>query len=147
MNNAELRLGLDDGTRMEGRAFGAAKVVRGEASSYRHDRVCGSPYRPHTRPDPVLTHPLAGHYGVPRPRGREADRPYESDRIQVQALVVQHYRRRLQPSRSARSLHEWLASEGVPGVTGIAPARSPGGCATRHDAGMDLPDVSHETMR
>ena len=48
----------------------------------------------------VLTYPLAGNYGVPAPRAAGSlDGPYESDRIQVQGLVVQHAIRPSQPPR------------------------------------------------
>jgi Carbamoyl-phosphate synthase small chain, CPSase domain len=38
----------------------------------------------------VLTYPLVGSYGVPAPRAPGSPgRPYESDHVQVQGLVVQ----------------------------------------------------------
>src|SRR6185503_11192732 len=46
-------------------------------------------------------------------------RPYESDRIQVQGLVVQSYVAAYSHHAATRSLGNWLASEGVPAVTGI----------------------------
>src|SRR6185503_6056057 len=46
-------------------------------------------------------------------------RPYESDRIQVQGLVVQSYVAAYSHHAAARSLGDWLSSEGVPAVTGI----------------------------
>ncbi len=68
----------------------------------------------------VLTYPLAGNYGVPAPRRpRTLDGPYESDRIQVQGLVVQHAIDHPSHHASTRTLGEWLNSEGIPGVSGI----------------------------
>jgi carbamoyl-phosphate synthase small subunit len=68
----------------------------------------------------VLTYPLVGNYGVPPPRkSGSLDRPYESDRIQVQALVVQNYFDAYSHHEAGRSLHEWLSDEGVPGLTGV----------------------------
>ena len=68
----------------------------------------------------VLTYPLVGSYGVPAPRAPGSlDGPYESDRIQVQGLVVQNYVDRYSHARARRSLGEWLASEGVPAIGGI----------------------------
>ena len=37
----------------------------------------------------VLTYPLIGNYGVPEPAPRLLGGPYESNRIQVQGLIVQ----------------------------------------------------------
>jgi carbamoyl-phosphate synthase small subunit len=45
--------------------------------------------------------------------------PYESARIQVQALVVQNYVDAHSHHAADRSLHEWLAAEGVPALTGV----------------------------
>lgn len=68
----------------------------------------------------VLTYPLVGNYGVPAPRAAASlGAPYESDHIQVQALVVQNLVDHPSHHASRRSLAEWLAAENVPGVTGI----------------------------
>jgi carbamoyl-phosphate synthase small subunit len=68
----------------------------------------------------VLTYPLIGNYGVPAPREPGSlDRPYESARIQVQGLVVQHYVDAYSHHAASRSLHAWLAAENIPGLTGI----------------------------
>uniref|UniRef100_A0A7J3ZJG0 Carbamoyl phosphate synthase small chain n=1 Tax=Fervidicoccus fontis TaxID=683846 RepID=A0A7J3ZJG0_9CREN len=68
----------------------------------------------------VLTHPLVGNYGVPDPRIGVDGIPsnYESDRIQVEALVVAY---ETEPSHwtSISSLHDWLKREGVPGVSNV----------------------------
>src|SRR5918996_4654368 len=85
---------LDDGTAMQGRGFGAARAVRGEVvfntamagyvETLTDPSYCGQIL--------VLTYPLVGSYGVPPPRTPGSlERPYESDRIQVQAGVVQNY--------------------------------------------------------
>jgi carbamoyl-phosphate synthase small subunit len=68
----------------------------------------------------VLTYPLVGNYGVPEPRGqRPLAPPYESDRIQVQGLIVQHYVDECSHHAAARTLREWLLDEDIPGVTGV----------------------------
>jgi carbamoyl-phosphate synthase small subunit len=68
----------------------------------------------------VLTYPLVGGYGVPVARAAGTlDAPYESDRIQVQALVTQAPVARFSHHSATRSLSQWLASEGVPGIAGI----------------------------
>jgi carbamoyl-phosphate synthase small subunit len=68
----------------------------------------------------VLTYPLVGNYGVPEPRaGRKLAPPYESDRIQVQGLVVQHYVEEYSHHTACRSLRQWLVDEDVPALTGV----------------------------
>ena len=67
----------------------------------------------------MLTYPLIGNYGVPPRRAASLERPYESDRIQVQALIVQNYVDGYSHHAASRSLHQWLLDEGVPGLTGV----------------------------
>src|SRR5712691_491352 len=117
-----MKLVLEDGTEMVGGGFAAEKAVAGEVVFN-----TGMTGYVETLTDPsyrgqilVLTYPLVGNYGVPPPRRPGTlDRPYESDRIQVQALVVQHYVDAYSHHEARRSLHEWLSAEGVPGLTGI----------------------------
>jgi carbamoyl-phosphate synthase small subunit len=112
---------LDDGTTLSGFGFGAAKPVKGEVVF----NTAMSGYV-ETLTDPsycgqilVLTYPLIGNYGVPPRRSISLDPPYESGRIQVQALVVQNHVSGYSHHAASRSLHEWLFDEGIPGVTGI----------------------------
>ena len=95
-------LRVEDGTELRGSGFGAAATVSGEVvfstgmSGY-VETLTDPSYRGQTL---VLTYPLVGNHGVPAPRPPGSiDRPYESGRIQVQALVVQNLVRRTQPSR------------------------------------------------
>src|SRR5688572_14045199 len=121
-DHGEWRLELEDGTVLRGRQFGSARVVAGEvvfntAMSGYVETLTDPSYRGQIL---VLTYPLVGNYGVPAPRRPGTlDAPYESDRIQVQALVVQHYVDAYSHHEAVRSLHEWLAAEGVPGLTGV----------------------------
>jgi carbamoyl-phosphate synthase small subunit len=117
----QVRLCLDDGTCVNGQGFGAAKSVRGEVvfntamagyvESLTDPSYCGQIL--------VLTYPLVGNYGVPPPRAKALDRPYESGRIQVQGLIVQNYVDEYSHHAASRSLHDWLRSEGVPGLTAV----------------------------
>ena len=117
-----MKLALEDGTLMEGVSFGAAGAVCGEVVFN-----TGMAGYVETLTDPsyrgqilVLTYPLVGNYGVPIPRpSGSIDAPFESARIQVQALVVQNYVADFSHRAAARSLGEWLAGEQVPAVTGI----------------------------
>ena len=120
--DAPVTLTLHDGTRVQGRAFGAAKPVRGEVvfntsmagyvEALTDPSYCGQIL--------VLTYPLVGSYGVPPPREPGSlHGPYESGRIQVQGLVVQNYVADYSHHAASRSLHEWLAAEGVPALTAV----------------------------
>jgi carbamoyl-phosphate synthase small subunit len=117
-----MKLLLEDGTEMSGRAFGAAGSVGGEVvfntAMAGYVEVLTDPsYRGQIL---VLTYPLIGSYGVPAPRAPGSlDGPYESDAVQVQGLVVQSYVDKYSHSAAARSLGTWLEAEGVPGITGI----------------------------
>jgi len=113
---------LNDGTVFEGNRFGSSRPVCGEVVFN-----TGMTGYVETLTDPsyagqilVLTYPLVGNYGVPEPRrGRLLARPYESDRIQVQGLVVQHYSHEYSHHAAARTLGQWLLDEDIPGVTGV----------------------------
>jgi carbamoyl-phosphate synthase small subunit len=118
----EAQLLLDDATAFTGDAFGAERPVAGEVVFN-----TGMTGYVETLTDPsyagqilVLTYPLVGNYGVPASRpARSLARPYESDRIQVQALVVQHHVADHSHHAATRSLHDWLAEQGVPAITGV----------------------------
>jgi carbamoyl-phosphate synthase small subunit len=115
-------LHLEDGTELQGVPFGASQAVSGEVvfntgmSGY-IEALTDPSYRGQIL---VLTYPLVGNYGVPPPRRPGSiERPYESARIQVQALVVQNLVDRYSHHAATRSLAAWLAGEGVPGLSGI----------------------------
>lgn len=119
---ADTQLLLDDGTAFDGTAFGAVRPVGGEVVFN-----TGMTGYIEALTDPsyagqilVLTYPLVGNYGVPaaRPAG-SLQRPYESDRIQVQGLVVQHYVDDYSHHAAVRSLHDWLVEQGVPAISGV----------------------------
>ena len=117
-----LKLVLEDGTELTGSSFGAVKPIAGEvvfntAMAGYVEALTDPSYRGQIL---VLTYPLIGSYGVPAPRpAGSLDGPFESDRIQVQALVVQHYIENHSHAEATRSLGEWLGSEGIPGLSGI----------------------------
>jgi carbamoyl-phosphate synthase small subunit len=120
--SARVKLVLEDGTEMVGRGFGASRAVGGEvvfntAMTGYVEALTDPSYRGQIL---VLTYPLVGSYGVPAPRAPGTiDPPYESGRIQVQGLVVQSYVADYSHRSAVRSLGDWLAAEGVPGVEGI----------------------------
>ncbi len=115
-------LELEDGLRVAGERFGAEKDVAGEvvfctAMTGYVEALTDPSYRGQIL---VLTYPLVGSYGVPLPRAAASlDEPFESPRIQVQALVVHKAVEMHSHPTATRSLSEWLASEGVPGLMGV----------------------------
>jgi carbamoyl-phosphate synthase small subunit len=60
----------------------------------------------------VLTYPLAGNYGI-------NPEDVESKRIQVRGLVVHEACDLPSHWRSEMTLHEYLASEGIAGISGV----------------------------
>jgi len=117
-----VRLVLENGAEFAGSTFGALVPVAGEVvfntgmTGY-VEALTDPSYRGQIL---VLTYPLVGNYGVPGPRNAGSiDGPYESSRIQPQGLVVQSYSPHFSHHLASRSLGDWLATEGVPGVTGI----------------------------
>ena len=88
------KLVLENGEEFEGFSFGADVSVSGEVVFN-----TGMTGYPETLTDPsykgqilVLTYPLVGNYGVPD-KTKEGNllNHFESDRIQVQALIVSDY--------------------------------------------------------
>lgn len=117
-----MRLILEDGTELAGRPFGAAVPVAGEIVFN-----TGMTGYVETLTDPsyrgqilACTYPLVGNYGVPPPRAQGSiDPPFESSRIQVQGLVVQHYVDDYSHHEAGRSLAEWLRAENIPAISGV----------------------------
>src|SRR5215211_2311481 len=113
---------LEDGTVFDGIGFGYPSEIAGEVVFN-----TGMVGYTETLTDPsyrgqilTLTYPLIGNYGVPAARGSGTlDRPYESDRIQPSALIVQSYSAPYSHHVATRSLAEWLIADGVPALTGI----------------------------
>jgi len=68
----------------------------------------------------TLTYPLVGNYGVP-PYDLNFGIPlyFESDRIQVQGLVIHELCEEPYHWASTRTLGKWLSDEGIPGIYGI----------------------------
>jgi carbamoyl-phosphate synthase small subunit len=119
---SEMRLVLEDGTELRGRAFGDSRAVSGEVvfntgmTGY-VEALTDPSYRGQIL---VCTYPLVGNYGVPSPRPRGSiERPFESSEIQVQGLVVQNYIDAYSHHAGRRSLGEWLRQESIPAVTGV----------------------------
>lgn len=112
---------LEDGTLIEGCGFGAKTIRAGEivfttSMNGYPESLTDPSYRGQIL---VITHPLVGNYGVPEKQRVEGILTnFESEQIQVEGLVVAE---ETDPFKwnSSRSLHEWLASEGVPGLSDV----------------------------
>jgi carbamoyl-phosphate synthase small subunit len=116
------KLVLEDGTVCEGEMFASPRPVSGEVVFN-----TGMTAYVETLTDPsyagqilLLTYPLIGNYGVPEARaGSALAPPYESERIQVQGLIVQHYLDDYSHHTARRSLRQWLIDEDVPALTAV----------------------------
>ncbi len=118
----EPKLVLENGDEFKGFSFGAEHSVSGEVVFN-----TGMVGYPESLTDPsykgqilVLTYPLIGNYGVP---GKEREngllKNFESDKIQVQALVVSDYSFEYSHWNAKQSLAEWLKEENIPAIFGI----------------------------
>ena len=122
MRGRDAKLTLDDGTTFDGSFIGAPNPVCGEvvfntAMAGYVEALTDPSYAGQIL---VPTYPLIGNYGVPGPRTPDGlDEPYESDRIQVQGLVVQHYVDDHSHHSALRSLRQWLEDEDVTAMSGV----------------------------
>lgn len=115
------KLLLEDGTILEGISFGAEKSISGEVVFN-----TGMVGYPETMTDPsyrgqilVLTYPLIGNYGVPSDEKGELSRHFESEKIQIQALILSNYIENHSHWDAERSLSEWMKENNIPGLYGI----------------------------
>ena len=101
---------LKDGTKFEGKNFGAEKSVAGEVVF-----ATGMVGYPEALTDPsfggqilVMTYTLIGNYGVPKKEF------WESGKIQVAGLIVSNYIDTPSHHASQMTLGEWFKKEGIP---------------------------------
>ena len=113
---------MREGTIFDGYSFGFEKNISGEVVFN-----TGMVGYPETFTDPsyrgqilTLTYPLVGNYGVPN---LESDlnlyKNFESDRIQIQGLIIAGHSQDFSHWNAARSLSEWLKEEKIPALCGI----------------------------
>ncbi len=105
---------LEDGTAFAGKPLGAAGETHGEvvfstAMTGYQEMLTDPSYAGQVL---VLTYPLAGNYGI-------NPEDVESMRIQVRGLVVHEACDLPSHWRSEMTLHEYLASQGVAGISGV----------------------------
>ena len=123
MQQRNVTLILDDGSRFSGKSFGYEKPVAGEVVF--NTAMTGYP---ESLTDPsyagqlmTLTFPLVGNYGVPpftiEPNGLPTW--MESGKIHAEAIIVADYSEEYSHWNAVESLTDWLKREQVPGITGI----------------------------
>ena len=116
------KLFLEDGSVFCGYSFGSKKPVAGEVVFN-----TGMVGYPESLTDPsykgqilVLTYPLIGNYGVP---GNEREdnllKYFESEKIQVQGLIVCDYSDRYSHWNAKKSLSDWMKEHDIPGICGV----------------------------
>jgi carbamoyl-phosphate synthase small subunit len=119
---ANVKIILEDGTTYEGKSFGAEKSVNGEIVFN-----TGMVGYPESLTDPsyrgqilVLTYPLIGNYGIPDDtRENDLHKNFESETIQISALVVSEYEEGFFHWSAVQSLATWLKNHNIPAVFDI----------------------------
>ena len=110
----DIHLVLEDGSVYRGEAFGADTSGYGEVvfntSMTGYQEVLTDPS--YAGQIVVLTYPLVGNYGI-----NAGD--FESRRVQVAGLVVREHCEVPSHGLSTSTLHEFLASQGIPGIMGV----------------------------
>ena len=105
---------LEDGSVYEGHSFGSATTTYGEVvfdtSMTGYQEMLTDPS--FAGQILVPTYPLIGNYGI-----NESDS--ESKQIQVRGLTVREYCSQPSHWQSTRTLHEFLLTYGIPGISGI----------------------------
>lgn len=117
------KLVLSDGTTFEGKPFGALTDAQGEVVFN-----TGMVGYPESLTDPsyrgqilLYTYPLVGNYGVPDDSRDEwkIKKFFESDEMQIRALLVSEYCEEYHHWNAKRSLGDWMKKYNVPGLSGI----------------------------
>jgi carbamoyl-phosphate synthase small subunit len=116
------KLVLEDGSVFNGYSFGAEHSVAGEVVF--STAMTGYP---ESLTDPsykgqilVATYPLIGNYGVPdQIEENELLKYFESDKVQITALVISDYSFNFSHWNASKSLSDWLKENKIPGIFGI----------------------------
>jgi len=117
-----VKLTLEDGTAYRGKSFGkilpsAGEVVFNTAMTGYPESLTDPSYRGQIL---CLTYPLVGNYGAP---GQEQEDDlylfHESSSIHISGLIVSDYSFEYSHWNATESLHQWLETNGIPGIFGI----------------------------
>ncbi len=114
---------LKDGTKLQGKSFGADIACAGEVVFN-----TGMMGYPESMTDPsysgqilAFTYPLIGNYGI----GGECkssegiSKRFESNKIQVKGIIVSQYSENHSHWDAKKSLGDWLKKQNIPAITGI----------------------------
>ena len=118
----ESKLILEDGSIFHGYSFGTKKPVNGEVVFN-----TGMVGYPECLTDPsyqgqilVLTYPLIGNYGVPDENLEDNLLKYfESEKIQVQGLIISDYSENYFHWNAKKSLSDWMKEHNIPGIYNV----------------------------
>ncbi len=114
MSEGTASLVLEDGSVYEGHAFGARGSAYGEVvfstSMTGYQEMLTDPSFAGQIVMP--TYPLIGNYGI-------NERDFESSEVQVSGFVVREHSTSPSHSMSTSTLDEFLAGQGVPGISGV----------------------------
>lgn len=121
-NSKKVLLKLEDGSVFTGKSFGYQQPVAGEVVF--NTAMTGYP---ESLTDPsykgqilCMTYPLVGNYGVPdKAKRNQMLRHFESDKIQVSALIISDYSFEYSHWNAKSSLAQWLIENRVPGIYDI----------------------------
>ena len=116
------KLYLEDGTVFSGTSFAVNREVEGEVVFN-----TGMVGYPESLTDPsycgqilVLTYPLIGNYGVPDEEPENGlFKNFESDKIQIQGLIICEYSDETYHWSASKSLATWLNKNSIPALQGI----------------------------
>ena len=110
-------LALENGSWFEGVSVGAKGDTGGEVvfntSMTGYQEVLTDPS--YAGQLVTLTYPMVGNYGI-------NDRDFESGKIRVAGLIVREHCARPSHGEATKTLHEFLASQGIPAITSTASA-------------------------
>ena len=116
------KLILEDGSIFPGYSFGyegstAGEVVFNTAMTGYPESLTDPSYKGQLL---VLTYPLVGNYGVPGfDEEDEMLKFFESEKIQVSALIISDYSFKYNHWNASKSLGDWLIEHEIPGIFGI----------------------------
>lgn len=116
------KLILEDGSVFEGYSFGYENDVSGEVVFN-----TGMVGYPESFTDPsykgqilVLAYPLIGNYGIPDEENENnIKKKFESDKIQITALIVQEYSKNAFHHLKDKNLSSWLTENKIPALYNI----------------------------
>lgn len=118
----DFHLVLEDGTVFKGKSFGYEVPIAGEIVF--NTAMVGYP---ESLTDPsykgqllALTYPLIGNYGVPKDASHNGlSSFFESEKIQVNGLIVSDFSFQYSHWNASMSLSEWLIKHQVPAIMGV----------------------------